>query len=125
MRDHEAAMCAYAQLALLSHEKQQALPRDRFLLLTGVAACRAGWLTVAAECHALLRESPLQVTQFESFEDALRDDDFRRLADHWERWCPFERAEHLLHGLGRSVQITTETEPLDRHLIAKLKAISE
>jgi hypothetical protein len=96
MRDHEAAMCAYAQLALLSHEKQQALSRDRFLLLTGVTACRAGWPTVAAECHALLGKSPLQVTQFGSFEDALRDDDFRRLADHWERWCPFERAEHLL-----------------------------
>jgi hypothetical protein len=125
MRDHEAAMCAYAQLAALSHEKQQALSRDRFLLLTGVEACRAGWPAVAMACHASLmaHRSPIQVTLFASFEDALRDEDFRRLADHWERWCPFERAEHLLADLGRTARVECGDEPLDRVLIEQLSGM--
>jgi hypothetical protein len=92
-----------------------------------VAGCRAGWPAVASECHRQLvaAKSPMQVTQFVSFEDALRDDDFCRLADHWERWCPFERAEHLLHGLGREARITDDAEQLDQYLITRLRTISE
>ena len=32
--------------------------------------------------------------------DALRDADFQRLVAKWERYCPFEQAEHLLRQLG-------------------------
>jgi len=127
MRDHETAMCAYAQLATLSHEKGQPLARDRFLLLTGVAACRAGWPEIAKACHAQLvrTKSPMQVAQFPSFEDALRDDDFPRLANHWERWCPFERAEYLLQGLGRSPRGDLADQPVGSWVVTLLATISE
>jgi hypothetical protein len=127
MRDHETAMCAYAQLAVLSHEKQQPLARDRFLLLTGVEACRAGWPEVAAACHEQLvrTSSALQVTRFASFEDALRDEDFPRIAEHWEKWCPFERAEHLLHGLSRPAHPDLAGDPTGPWAIALLTRLQQ
>lgn len=102
MADHEAAMCAYVQLAVISDQKQQALHRDRFYLLAGVAACRAGWLEVAEVCRVkLLATSPAhQLKKFASLPDALRDPDFQLLVSKWERHCPFEQAEHLLMQLG-------------------------
>ncbi len=104
MRDHETAMCAYAQLAALSHEKRQGLARDRFLLLSGVEACRAGWLEVAERCRTLHNRSQPshQLAKYASLPDALRDPDFARVAVHWEHWCSYERAEHLLLGLNKS-----------------------
>lgn len=102
MIDHESRMCAYAQLAWLSHQKGQALPRDRFLLLAGVEACRAGWLDVAARCRQLLMTSNPrhQASRFESLADALRDAEFQQLVGQHERRYPAERAEHLLEELG-------------------------
>ena len=98
MRDHEAAMTVYVQLAVLSDQKQQPLVRDRFLLLAGVEACRAGWPEIAARCRErLIQSNPVhQVTRHQTVADALRDTDFQRLVTHWERYCPFEKAEAML-----------------------------
>ena len=102
MPDHEIAMCAYVQLAVLSDEKQQTLVRDRFLLLAGVEACRAGWLEVAERCREKLVESnpAHQLNHHATLADALRDADFQQLVAKWERYCPFEQAEHMLRQLG-------------------------
>lgn len=102
MIDHELRMCAYVQLACLSHQKQQALPRDRFLLLAGTEACRAGWLEVAERCRTLLLTSNPhhQAARYDSLAAALRNDDFQKLVAQHERRCPSERAEHLLQELG-------------------------
>ncbi|MEK6258152.1 MAG: hypothetical protein AABP62_05985 [Planctomycetota bacterium] len=102
MLDHETAMCAYVQLAVLSDEKQQTLVRDRFLLLAGVEACRAGWLDVAERCREkLVVSNPAhQLNHHATMADALRDTDFHQLVAKWERYCPFEQAEHLLRQLG-------------------------
>jgi hypothetical protein len=99
-------MCAYAQLAWLSHEKRQSLARDRFLVLAGVAACEAGWPDAAGECHQLLVHfAPQhQFVQFDSFPAALQTEDCRKLARSIARHCPYERAEHLLQELGRSAR---------------------
>lgn len=104
MRDAESAMCAYVQLARLSHGKRQALARDRFLVLAGAAACEAGWLDVAAECYRLVSQfAPQhQLAKFDSFPEALKSADFRKLVQATTRRCPYERAEHLLHELGLS-----------------------
>lgn len=101
MRNHELAMTAYAQLAVLSHQKRQGLACDRFLLLCGVEACYAGWLEVAERCRSLhtAREPGHRLQQFASIPEALRDEEFQRIVQHWERWCSFERAEHLLQAL--------------------------
>jgi len=102
MLDHETAMCAYVQLATLSDEKQQTLVRDRFLLLAGVEACRAGWLDVADRCREkLVASNPAhQINQHATMAVGLRDTDFQQLVARWERYCPFEQAEHMLRQLG-------------------------
>jgi hypothetical protein len=106
MSNPVAAMTAYVQLARLSHQKRQALARDRFLLLAAVAACEAGWLDVAARCQSRLRSfAPAhRLHHYASVPVALRDVDFRTLVRATERHCPFERAEHLLVGLGLTAE---------------------
>jgi hypothetical protein len=101
MRDHEAAMRVYIQLAVISDQKQQTQVRDRFLLLGGVEACRAGWPKVAIRCHEkLVASNPGHLAnKYATIADALRDADFQQLVAHWERYCPFEKAEAMLSQL--------------------------
>ena len=101
MRDHEIAMRVYVQLAAVSDQKRQFQVRDRFLVLAGAAACRAGWLEVAERCRArLLVSNPAhQLLRHATFPDAMRDRDFQQLATHWEHYCPFEKAEALVRQL--------------------------
>jgi hypothetical protein len=110
MRDHEAAMQVYAQLAVISEQKKQNLVRDRFLLLAGVEACRAGWPEVAASCHRkLIASNPAhQANRHETFADALRDENFQQLVIHWERYCPFEKAEAMLRRLNLPAPVETD-----------------
>ncbi len=102
MPDHELAMCAYVQLGMLSDRRQQALARDRFLLLGGVEACRAGWPEVAEACRKLIVASNAahQLNCHATLADALRDADFQQLVAAGERYCSYEQAEHLLRQLG-------------------------
>lgn len=102
MPDHETAMCAYVQLAVISGQKRQGHVRDRFLLLAGVEACRAGWPDVAQRCRELIvgGNPAHQLSRHSTFADALRDSDFQLLVNRWERYCPYEQAEHLLLQLG-------------------------
>ena len=110
MRDHEAAMSVYVQLAVISDQKQQRQVRDRFLLLAGVAACRAGWPQVADCCRQKLVASNHAhlASRHATFADALRDEDFQHLVAHWERYCPFEKAEAMLLQLNPPTPIPTD-----------------
>ena len=105
MRDHEAGMQVYVQLAVISELKRQIQVRDRFLLLAGVEACRAGWPEVADCCHQkLVASNPAhQANRHPNFADALRDESFQQLVVHWERYCPFEKAEAMLRQLNLPV----------------------
>src|SRR5438093_745529 len=87
MIDHELRMCAYVQLACLSHQKRQALRRDQFFLLAGAEACRAGWLDVGERCRELLLTSNPRhmASKFPSLAEALRDADFQKLVTQQER----------------------------------------
>ncbi|OYW13194.1 MAG: hypothetical protein B7Z55_17245 [Planctomycetales bacterium 12-60-4] len=127
MRDHETAMCAYAQLAVLSHEKRQTPARDRFLLLCGVEACRAGWLDVAVRCREIHnRSQPAhQLAKHASLPDALRDPDFGRVVEHWERWCSYERAEHLLLGLNQSAAGECPESPRGAWVLEQLQTLEK
>lgn len=116
MGQAETAAGCYVQLACLSQERQQPLPRDRFLLLAAAAACRAGWTDLAADCHRLLTTlAPHhQATHFITVADGLRNEEFAALVTHWERFCPLERAEMLLSELGLSAEgDVPETEQAD------------
>ena len=110
MRDHESAMRVYVQLAVISDRKKQPQVRDRFLLLAGVEACRAGWLDVAECCHhKLIASNPAhQAHLFASLADGLRDANFQQLVAHWERYCPFEKAEAMLRQLNLPVREQTD-----------------
>jgi hypothetical protein len=112
MPDYEAAMLVYAKLAGMAHAKGQALGRDKFLLLAGLAACRAGWPDVAEECRTLvLRHNPRHlVSRFASLPDALRSAEFTAFDKQLTRWCPYEKAEHLLRQLNVTAQAPAADE---------------
>lgn len=122
MNPESAALC-YGELACLSQEKRQPLMRDRFLLLTASAACRAGWAEIAADCHRwLITYAPQhQAARFATMADALRDSEFTRLVQHWERFCPKERAEMLLSELGALVIPSTDDVDAAVHLQRRLQ----
>ena len=102
MPDHERAMLAYVNLAAISSQKRQLAGRDRFLILAGAAACRAGWLDVAERCRQLVLDhnGRHQVGRSASFADAMRSADFLQYLRQQERFCGYERAEFLLRELG-------------------------
>lgn len=110
MRDYEAAMSVYVQLAVMADQAHQSQVRDRFLLLAGVEACRAGWPDVAARCREkLLASNPKhQAHRHATLADALRDTDFQALVVHWERYCPFEKAEAMLRQLNLPPKSSTD-----------------
>jgi hypothetical protein len=102
MADHERAMLAYVQLAEISKLRQQPLGVDKFLVLAGAAACRAGWLEVAERCHKLLAaDNPRHLlARYPGFPQALRDAGFQSYLRRLERFVGYERAELLLADLG-------------------------
>ena len=124
MRDHEAAMCVYCQLAVISQQKQQSQVRDRFLLLAGVEACRAGWPEVAACCHKkLVISNPAhQANRFATLAEALRNEEFQQLVVHWERYCPFEKAEAMLLQVDPTISETPDEPAGERMLKILAKA---
>lgn len=101
-------MLVYSRLAELSQSRGQLLPRDRFLLIAGAAALRAGYPAVATRCRELILEhNPAHLAgRFTSLAEAMADGDFQALLLRTERNCPFEKAEHLLEGLGLSTTPT-------------------
>lgn len=94
----EAAMTAFARLAEVSQQKQQFNQRDKFLLLTGIAACRAGFIDIAARCREIVLAHNRQhlIRRYASLPDALRSEDFASFHIQLDRFCTFEKAEHLL-----------------------------
>ncbi len=94
-------MLAFSLLAAESRRRSQDSGELRFLLLAGAAACRAGWQTVPRQC----RERALEInphhmlSKYDSFEAALRDEDFKTFLKRLDRFCTFEMAETLLENL--------------------------
>jgi hypothetical protein len=101
MMNHEAAMVAFVKLAGLAQTRKQLIPRDKLLLLAGVAACRSGYPSVAGRCRELvLAHNPAHlVKRYVSLCDALRDEAFDSYYRQLSRFCSYERAEHFLDQL--------------------------
>lgn len=125
MFNHEAAMLAYARLARISAQKQQRLGTHRFLLLTGMAACRAGWLDVAERCRAIIVAENTKhfLLHSATFADALREPENVGYFTQLERFCSFEQAEHLLIDNGGPV-LVTEPATAGTAAIRELQAIT-
>lgn len=103
-------MLAYVRLAALSQRKQQLGGRDKFLILAGAEACRAGWPEVAKRCRALVLENnPAHLLhRYTSIPEALQDEDFHTYLKQLERFCGLEKAEHLLAELGIEVDVPAD-----------------
>lgn len=102
MADHERAMLAFVQLAVLSQQKGQLPGRDKFLVLAAASACRAGWPEVAERCRELVLEhNPAHIVgRSPTFVDTMRSPDFAPFLRQLERFASYEKAEHLLAELG-------------------------
>lgn len=100
--NEDRATLMFARLAAVAAERGQSAGRDRFLILAGIAATRAGWPAVAARCHHLVTTSAPRhlLGRYASFAEALRDPDFEQFCRQLRRFCSPERAEHLLNELG-------------------------
>lgn len=105
MSNPDLAMIQYLELAKLSQARRQFAGRDRFLILAGIAACRAGILDVAEACRArVLEHNPHHLlSQWATFPDALRSEDFAAFQHQLERFCSVEKAEQILSGLDVSL----------------------
>ena len=101
MDDHDAAMLAFVKLAGVSQSRRQLGPRDKFLILAAVAASRANHPAVAARCRELvLTHNPAHlVKRHETIETALGEVEFQAFLKQLARFCPYEKAEHLLSQL--------------------------
>lgn len=98
MQTHDRHMLAFATLAGESRRRQQNQGELRFLLLTGLAACQGGFTKVSEHCYkrALTLNPHHMISKFNSFEEALRSDEFLTLLSRLDRFCTYEHAELLL-----------------------------
>jgi hypothetical protein len=109
MLDHEAALVAFVKLAGIAQSKRQWSQRDKFLLLAGLAAARAGLRDVASRCRelVLLHNSMHLIKNYTTLETALDDADFQPFVVFLQRFCSYERAEHYLTQLNISPGLPT------------------
>jgi hypothetical protein len=121
MDDHDAAMLAFVKLAGVSQSRDQLAPRDKFLVLAGVAASRAGHPAVAQRCRELLlAHNPAHLLKrYEKIGEALGDAEFEAYLRQVSRFCSYEKAEHLLSQL----DISTELPKLSAKLSAEEYAL--
>jgi hypothetical protein len=105
-------MLAYARLADVSQRKNQLLGRDKLLVLAAAAACRAGWLEVAARCRELVLEHNAShlFGNFATVPDALRSAEFAPFLKQLERLCGYERAEFLAKDVQRAPKSSLDGE---------------
>lgn len=113
MPDSLSSLLANLRLAVISHDRQQMTGRDRFLLLAGLSAVRAGYPVIARRCRDLvLANNPRHlVSRYDTLADALRDPDFAGFEQQLRRFCPYERAEHLLQARGDTAVPSPDADP--------------
>ena len=123
----ERAMLLFARLAAVSESRRQFPGRDRFLILAGAAATRAGCPDVAERCRrAVAVRSPKHLLgRYESFADALRDEEFHPFLRQTEKFCTLERAEHLLNELDLLKETETQTGSASESALAILEGVSD
>jgi hypothetical protein len=122
MDDHDAVMLAFVKLAGISQSRDQLGPRDKFLVLAGVAASRAGHPAVAQRCRELVLANNRAhlLKRYETFTRALEDGEFQTYFKQVSRFCSYEKAEHHLSQLDISAElpkITAKLSPEDYALL--------
>lgn len=105
MHDHDLAIATFARLARISADKSQPAGCDRFLALAAKEACYAGVLDIAERCRELvgLHNAHHVLMKSSSCTDAVRHADNVAFFQSLDRFCSFERAEHLLSTHNESI----------------------
>jgi len=102
LSNHFLHVLNFLFLAAQSNRKQQRPGCDRFLLLSLIAACRAGFPELADQCRELIiqRNPHHQMNRYSNAIEAMQNEEFQTLAKQLQRFCTSERAEQLAQGLG-------------------------
>jgi len=101
MQNHNRAMYLFAQLAAISQEKQQLNQATEFLLLAGLEAVQADLPDLSARCRQLISINHPRhlVCKHDDLKTASEDPDFENFMKRLNKFCTFEKAEHLLQEL--------------------------
>ncbi len=102
MSSDERQLLNFLFLATQSHQKKQIPGRDRFLILSLITACEAGFPELADQCRqVILRDSSHHlISRYANAIEAMQSEDFQVFAKQMRRFCTTERAEQLAQGLG-------------------------
>lgn len=122
MRDAALELLTFAVLADVSRRKGQIPGADRFLVLAGLAALAAGEREIAERCRRLvLADNPRHLLgSWTSLGAAVEDPRFVPFRRRLERFCSFERGEHLLEGLGIDPRTWVPSNPSLRAAVLEL-----
>jgi hypothetical protein len=122
MRDSSLVLLTFAVLADVSRRKGQIPGADRFLILTGLAALEAGEREIAERCRELvLADNPRHLLKtWPSLGAAAEDPRFVPFRRRLDRFCSFERGEHLLQGLGIDPRSYLPANPSFRAAVREL-----
>ena len=109
MANHDTAATAYLRLAVISHERNQGLQRNKFLVLGGMAALQAGRTIVAERCRqVVLGFNPAYILKrWPNLKTAFAAEEFQTYYKQLLKFCSYERAEHLLTGLGENTDVAS------------------
>ncbi len=102
MSSDEWKLLNFLFLAAESHRKKQIPGRDRFLILSLITACEAGFPELAERCReVVIRDSPRHLlSRYANAIAAMQSEEFQVFAKQMRRFCTTERAEQLAQGLG-------------------------
>lgn len=120
MHDPAGTMVTFMKLAGMAQDRGQFLPRDKFLLLAGAAACEAGFPDLGDLCRELvLRNNPQHlIGGYPSLADALCDAEYAGFHTQLLRFCSYEQGEHLLNQQGLATGLPAPTvSPRDYALL--------
>lgn len=92
----------YLHLARAAEKRQKHLERDKLLVLGGACASEMGLEQVAGYCrHKILQNNPGHLLRkYDSFADALGQEEFESYLNSLFRHYPLEKAEYMLESLG-------------------------
>ena len=113
-------MVTFMKLAGVAQDRAQLLPRDKFLLLAGAAACEAGFPEVGDRCRELvIAHNPRHlVGTYPTLADALCDEEYAQFHAQLLRFCSYEQGEHLLNQQGLATGLPAPTvSPRDYALL--------
>ena len=92
----------FARLAQAFKNRLQMQDRDRALMMTGLCASMLDMEVIASFCRQLILQNNRghMVKRFESFQEALRTEDFVTFLKQVRRKLPTEKAENFLVEFG-------------------------